>query len=296
MSANPVFNRIDKEAGGYAGFGRGSQQHPGQMPPPQGRPRHPGMPAGAQNPSATMSDQQLQDLYSQPAAGPGQTGRLTVDDVVMKALGLFAIVLGVAAAVWFFVGPLTGLTTTLWLVGMFGSLGLGMLIAFKKEVSVPLILTHAVLQGLFVGAISATFAAAYDGVVTTAVVSTMGTLAGMFFAWKTGFIKVTSKSRRIFGLMVWGYLIFALVNIGASFMGFGDGWGIYGGPLGIIVSLFGVGMASYSLAVDFDSIDRGVKAGAPEQYSWLMGHGLVASLVWLYIEFLRLFAILANND
>lgn len=297
MANNPVFNRIDKEASGYAGFGAPQQGAPqGYAQGQQGAPvAYPGA-------SETMTPEQLQQMYAQAPAGPAQTGRLTLDDVIMKSLGLFVVVLAVAAASWFLTAPDTAtgeispLTMPIWLLGMFGSLGLSFAIAFSKKVNVPLILAHAVLQGAFLGAISVYFNAIYPGVVTTAVVATMATFAGMFIAWKVGLIKVTSKSRRIFGMMAMGYLVFALVNVGASFLGFGDGWGIYGGPLGILVSLFGVGMASYSLAVDFDSIDRGIKAGAPEKYSWLMGHGLVASLVWLYIEFLRLFAILSNNN
>lgn len=301
MASNPVFNRINREAGQYAGFGTPQQQQGyGQAPPPQGQPyrQQPG-PTGY-GPSESMSDEQLEQMYGQAPAGPAQTGRLTLDDVVMKSLGLFSIVLVVAAATWMFVAPdeqgrISSLAMPIWLLGMFGSLGLGMAIAFSKSVNVPLIVAHAVLQGAFLGAVSVVFNTLYNGVVPTAVVATLGTFAGMFLAWKIGFIKVTSKSRRIFGMMAMGYLVFALVNVGASFMGFGGGWGIYGGPLGIIVSLLGVALASYSLAVDFDSIDRGIRAGAPEKYSWLMGHGLVASLVWLYIEFLRLFAILQSD-
>jgi uncharacterized YccA/Bax inhibitor family protein len=179
---------------------------------------------------------------------------------------------------------------------MFGSLALSFAIGFSKKVNVPLIMVHAVLQGLFLGAISVSFNNAYDGVVTTAVVATVATFAGMFIGWKMGFIKVTSKSRRIFGMVAMGYLVFLLVNLGASFLGAGDGWGIYGSQFGWLIALAGVGLASYSLAVDFDSIDRAVRGGAPQKYSWLLGHGLVASLVWLYIEFLRLFAILQGND
>jgi uncharacterized YccA/Bax inhibitor family protein len=292
MAVNPVFNRIDKEAaqGGYAGFG----SQPSSYPPPQGAPTLPAQ-GGYPGPSETLSNEQLQSMYSQAPAGPAQTGRLTLDDVVMKSLMLFGVVLAVTGATWFLVGDQPRLTMPLWLLGMFGSLALSFAIGFSKKVNVPLILVHAVLQGLFLGAISPTFDAMYPGVVTTAVVATMATFAGMFIAWKSGFIKVTSKSRRIFGMMAMGYLVFLLVNIGASFLGFGDGWGIYGGPLGVIISLFGVGMASYSLAVDFDSIDRAVRGGAPEKYSWLLGHGLVASLVWLYIEFLRLFSILQRD-
>ena len=102
------------------------------------------------------------------------------------------------------------------------------------------------------------------------------------------------QHRRIFGMMAMGYMVFLLINIGASLFGFGNVYAS-GGILAILICLFGVGMASYSLAIDFDSIDRAVGAGAPEKYSWLLGHGLVASLVWLYIEFLRLFAVLQND-
>lgn len=300
MATNPVFNRIDKEAQQYAGFNQAPQQgqaapqgqpHQG-YPAPQGQPQ---MPMGHPGASESMSPEQLEQMYRQAPAGPADTGRLTLDDVVMKSMALFGIVLVVAAGAWFFVGSQPQLAMPIWLLGMFGSLGLSFAIAFQKKVNVPLIVAHAVLQGLFLGAVSVTFNTMWPGVVTSAVVATMGTFAGMFIAWKVGFIKVTSKSRRIFGMMAMGYLVFMLLNIGASFLGMGDGWGIYGGPLGIIVSLLGVALASYSLAVDFDSIDRGVKAGAPEKYSWLMGHGLVASLVWLYIEFLRLFAILQSD-
>lgn len=298
MGMNPVFNRIDKEAAQsqYAGFGAapGQQQHGQGAPqgygPPQGAPQMP--PPGY---GAPQHSDNLEDLYNQPPAGPAQTGRVTLDDVVMKTLGLFALVLATAAGAWFVVGAQPELAMPVWLGGMFGSLALSFVIAFQKKVSVPLIVVHAALQGLFVGAVSVTFEAMWPGIVSTAVIATLSTFAGMFIAWKVGIIRVTSKSRRIFGMMAIGYLVFLLVNFGASMMGAGDGWGIYGGSFGILISLFGVAMASYSLAISFDTVDRGIAAGAPQQYSWLMGHGIIASLVWLYIEFLRLLAILQQR-
>jgi uncharacterized YccA/Bax inhibitor family protein len=281
MATNPVFNRINKETG-YAGFG-----------PQQGQPqRAPQQPMGYPGASETMTPQQLEQMYQQAPAGPVQTGRVTLDDVIMKSLALFALVLVSGAATWFLVGAQPGIAMPVWLLGMAGSLGLSFVIAFSKKVNVPVILGHAVLQGLFIGAVSVTFEAAWPGIVSTAVVATLATFAGMFIGWKMGFIKVTDKSRRIFGMAAIGYLVFLLINLGASFMGFGDGWGIFGSQFGWLIALLGVGLASYSLAVDFDTVDRAVAAGAPQQYSWLMGHGLIASLVWLYIEFLRLFAIL----
>ncbi len=304
MATNPVFNRINRETSGYAGFGNAPQQGGGQFTPPRGAPqRGPGAPRTHPGPSESMSNKQLEQMYGQAPASPQQTGRVTLDDVVMKSLLLFSIVLAVAGAAWFLVQPVANadgtqsmnpLAMPIWLLGMFGSLGLSFAIARSRSVNVPLIMVHAVLQGAFLGAVSAVFSAAYPGIVSSAVIATLGTFAGMFLAWKIGFIKVTSKSRRIFGMMSMGYLVFLLINIGSSFLGFGS---VYsnGGPLAIGICLFGVGMASYSLAIDFDSIDKAVSTGAPEKYSWLMGHGLIASLVWLYIEFLRLFAVLQNN-
>jgi len=117
----------------------------------------------------------------------------------------------------------------------------------------------------------------------------------MFLGWKFNIIRVTDRSRRIFGMAILGYLLFSLVNVVVSFMGVGSGFGIGGkGILGIGISVLGVGLASYSLAIDFDSIDRAVAAQLPEKYSWLLAHGLIVTLVWLYLEILRLLARMRN--
>jgi len=279
--ANPVFDRLDKQIakGDYAGFDR---RRPAS-----------GMSAGS-GVQDSLNSQQLQDLYNQPSAGPVQMQRVTLDDVVMKTLGLFSIVVLVGAATWYYVAgqPSTSPTPmALMLAGMFGGLGVGLLIAFKKTINVPLIVTYAVLEGVLVGAISQVFNERYPGIVSTAVIATLCTFAGMLLGYKTGLIKVTEKSRRIFGMAIMGYLLFGLVNLVASFMGVGGGWGFGGvGPMGIVISVLGVGLASYSLAIDFDSVSRAVDAQLPEKYSWLLAHGFIVTLVWLYLEILRLLA------
>jgi uncharacterized YccA/Bax inhibitor family protein len=220
--------------------------------------------------------------------------RVTLDDVVMKTLGLFSIVLVVAAVTWYYVAGLPVESPTpmvLMLAGMSGGLGVGLFIAFKKTINVPLIVTYAVLEGVLVGAISEVFNQRWPGIVTTAVIATLCTFAGMLLGYKTGLIKVTDKSRRIFGMAIMGYLLFGLVNLVAAFMGVGSGFGFGGaGPIGIAISVLGVGLASYSLAIDFDSVSRAVNAQLPERYSWLLAHGFIVTLVWLYLEFLRLLA------
>ena len=285
MASNPVFSRIDDQIkkGGYAGFDRG----PGTS-----------RTTGGAGPQDSLNPAQLQDLYNQPSAGPVQTGRVTLDDVVMKTLGLFSVVLIFATASWFAVAGNVDLILPLVFGGMLGGLAIGLVIAFKKTISVPLIVLYSALEGILVGAISSMFNASpkYQGLVTTAVIATLSTFVGMFLGWKFGLIKVTDKSRRIFGMAIIGYLLFSLANVVASFMGVGQGWGFGGknGMLGIGISVLGVGLASYSLAIDFDSVDRAVKAQLPEKYSWLLAHGLIVTLVWLYLEILRLLARMRN--
>ena len=276
--ANPVFDRLDKQItkGDYASFDRG----PAVSTTSAG--------SGVQD---SLDSQQLQDLYNQPSARSVQMQRVTLDDVVMKTLGLFTIVVLVGAVTWVTVAGNVTLSMPLMLAGMFGGLAVGLVIAFKKTISVPLIVLYAVLEGVLVGAISMVFEQRWPGVVTTAVIATVCTFAGMLLGYKTGLIKVTDKSRRIFGMAIMGYLLFGLVNVVAAFMGVGQGWGFGGtGLMGIGISVLGVGLASYSLAIDFDSVSRAVDAQLPERYSWLLAHGFIVTLVWLYLEMLRLLA------
>ncbi|MGB8383626.1 MAG: Bax inhibitor-1/YccA family protein [Dermatophilaceae bacterium] len=281
--SNPVFSRIDKQLDQqpYAGFGQPQQQQQPQQWSQTG-------PTAYQD---QLSADQLERMYQQPPAGPVAMGRVTFDDVIMKTLGLFALLVVVAGVSWAVTAGSPGLTTPVWLLGMFGGLAVGLAIAFMKKVSVPLIVTYAVLEGAFVGAFSRVMEQAYPGIVVTAVLATLCTFAGMFLGYKTGLVKVTNKSRRIFGFAIMGYLLFSLVNVFALFLGLTTGWGFGGsGLLGIGISLLGVGLASYSLAIDFDSIDHAVRVGAPERFSWLLAHGLIVSVVWLYLEIVRLLA------
>jgi len=272
---NPIFQRIEKDMrSGYAGFGAAQHQ---QVP---------------QDRVTPMSPQQLDDLYTSPSATQVQAGRVTFDDVIMKALGLFTLVVVVAGATWVYTRSIApALTMPAMWGGMIGTLVLGFVIAFKKTISIPLILTYAVLEGLFVGAISMVLEQVYPGIVATAVLATVCTFAGMFVGYRTGLVKVTSRTRRIFAFAAMGYFLFSLVNVFTQAVGWTQGWGIGDSSgLGVVISVIGVGLASYSLAVDFDSIDQGVRAGLPQKYSWLFAHGLIVSLVWLYIEILRLLA------
>lgn len=305
--SNPVFDRIDKDIrSGYAGFGSGPGQGgraaqssgPGSTPPgyPPGYGAPP--PASYQQYSDQLSPQQLDAMYQSPSAGPVATGRMTVDDVVMKGATLFGLLLVTAIASWFLVPVAPGVAGVLLLGSVVATLGLGLFIAFKKTVSVPLIVSYALVEGVLVGTVSRFYEARWSGIVTTAVLATLSVFAGMFIGWKSGFIKVTSKSRRIFSMAIMGYLIFALVNFVVAMFGGNQGFGIFarGSTMGILISVLAVGLASYALAMDFDSIDRAVAAQVPQKYSWLLAHGLIVTLVWLYLEILRLISHFSSSD
>jgi uncharacterized YccA/Bax inhibitor family protein len=288
---NPVFDRLNKqiEKERYAGFGS-----------PQGGQQAQQGTQAATTGYATqdaMTAQQLNELYAQPPAGPVDTGRVTVDDVVVKSITLFVVTVAVAFVSWFWTEANTDMTLPFWLGGMFGTLILGFVIAFMKKVSVPLLMVYAVLQGAFLGAFSQYIASIpdYDGVVQMAVLATLCVFVAMYVGYATGFVKVNDKTRRMFFFAIVGYGLFSLLQVVLLMTGVIDGWGFGGsGPLGIGLSILGVGLASYSLAIDFDTIDRAVQLGAPKKYSWLLAHGLIVSLVWLYIEFVRLFARLRD--
>jgi uncharacterized YccA/Bax inhibitor family protein len=285
-SSNPVFSQVNREIKqGYAGF---DQQRAGRQPGYN--------PAGMQGVQDRVTSDQLEQMYDAPPAGPIQTGRLTFDDVIMKTLGLFVLLVAAAAGSWFLSRGNPALLMPMWIGGALGGLVVALAVIFMKTISVPLIVLYAVLEGVFLGAFSQVMEQRWPGIVMTAVVATLCTFAGMFAGYRFGLIKVTSRSRKIFGMMMIGYLLFSIVNVIGLMLGWTSGWGFGGsGLLGIGISLLGVGLASYSLAVDFDDIAIAVRAGMPEKFSWKLAFGLIVTLVWLYLEILRLLAILRGD-
>jgi uncharacterized YccA/Bax inhibitor family protein len=248
---------------------------------------------------ATMSDRQLQEMYDAPAATPLQTRRLTLDDVVMKTVAMFAVLLVTAALAWVAV-PETGMALPL--VGMIGGLVLGLVITFKQVTNPVAHLAYAALEGLLVGGISRYYqdyvaASGSDAnIVGQAVLGTLAAFVSMLVLYRTGIIKASPKFTKMLVTAMGAYLIIALASFVAAMFGVGDGWGFRTGGLGLLLCAAGVALASFSLILDFDFIEKAVKNGAPERTAWLCAFGLVVTLVWLYLELLRLLAILQGRD
>ncbi len=231
----------------------------------------------------------LDQLYEAPSATTADTGRLTYDDVIMKTAGLLAVLVLTGAATWI-------LAPGLWIVGAVVGLVLGLVNAFKKSPSPALILLYAAAEGVFLGGISAFFEAQYKGLVGQAVLATLAVFGTSLVLFRSGKVRVTPKFTKVLMLSMVGYLAYSFLNV--VLMLFGVGGGTYGplrsGLLGIAVGLVAVGLAAMSLIVDFDSIQRGVRQGVPAKFAWSAAFGLVVTLVWLYLELLRLLAILRN--
>ncbi len=233
--------------------------------------------------------------FQQVTAGGG--ARLTINDVIIKGLLVFAVTVIFAVIGW---NVVISMPWTMW-VGMIGGLGLGLWNAFKKVPSPPLILLYAAFQGVFLGGISNFYntlalSNEYQGIVLQAVVATMTTFGVMLTLYLTGVIKVTKKFQSVMMVALVSYLLIGVASLIASLFGVGGGWGFYGiDGIGLIICVLGVLIASFFLLLDFEAISQGIKQGAPERESWRMAFGLLVTLIWLYLEFLRLLSIFTRN-
>ena len=249
------------------GHGRAPGQQPGYGQAPAGYGQ-----AGPQS----VSPQQLSQLeaqYGAPSATNVDRGRMTYDDVIIRTAGIFAMILVVGALSWNLVSnpDTVALGYPVMIVGAVGALVLGLVNSFKKEPSPVLIMLYALFEGAMLGAISGVMEILYPGIVVQAVLATLATFTVMLCAYKFAGFRVVDDP--------WGLR-------GVEIMGI---------PLGLIIGVLAVAMASFSLAMDFEAIQRGVERGLPTKYAWAGAFGLVVTIVWLYVEFLRILAILRDN-
>lgn len=269
---NPLFNSKTFQSdarGGTVGFGTAAAQQTVQ-----------------QN---QMSAQQLQDMYNQPAAGPLQTGRMTINDVVAKTLICFALVIIGAAVGW----QLPALMLPAVIIGLV----LGLVNSFKREVSPVLVALYAAAEGIFLGGISGVFESMYPGIVMQAVLATFSVFAVTLVLYRSGKYRATPRMTKMFMIAMIGYLVFSLLNLVLMLTGAVDGmFGLRSGWIGLAIGALAVLLATYSLVLDFTQIQEAVAHGAPEKFAWRCAFGLTVTMVWLYVEILRILAILRGDD
>lgn len=181
--------------------------------------------------------------------------------------------------------------------GAFGGLALVIWMSFQPQRSAVLAPIYALLEGLFVGAVSAKYAGILGGfAIIQAVALTMALLFAMIFVYKTGLIKVTQKFRSGIIMATVGIFLVYMMSIGLSFFGITIPYLHQGGVIGIGISVFILGIATLNLLLDFDNIDRAAAGRAPKYMEWFCAMGLIVTLVWIYIEVLRLISMISSSD
>ena len=229
------------------------------------------------------SPDQLDALYQAPAASSARTGRMTMDDVVTRTGILFTVLVVVGAAAW-----TLKLGGAFLMIGLIGGFILAMVNSFSSKVRPGAVIAYAGFQGIALGSLSRVYETIYPGIVGQAILGTICAFTGVLLAYRSGRIRVTPRFQRIvMGAMVW-YLLLGLVAIFVP--------GLRGGGTGLLIAAAGVALASFFLVLDFDQIAQGVKAGVPEQESWRAAFGLMVTVVWMYLEILRLLSILRSNN
>ncbi|CAM3835018.1 Bax inhibitor-1/YccA family membrane protein [Nocardiopsis rhodophaea] len=288
-SSNPVMKRAMRSA--QPGYGQPYQAPYGQGGPYQQQ--YAGYPQPGQPPYG-------QPGYGQASGQPPMSAEdarpMSIDDVVIRSAMTIGMVI-LTAAITFFLFPANpGLGMALTFGGMLGGLVLGLIIAFKGSTNPALILIYAALEGMFVGGISRIFelsaGTAPGQLVTQAVLGTIVAFAAMLAMYRMRIIRVTNTFVKVVSVALVAALVMVLLNLVVSFF-IPGGLGLReAGPLGIIVSLVMIVIACATLAIEFKGIEDGIAAGVPNKLAWHFAFGLTVSLVWLYIEMLRLFWML----
>jgi len=229
-------------------------------------------------------------LYNDVRAYGGET--MTVQGVIFKTLISLMLVLMTAGYTWIkFAETQNPAAVAPWMIGgAIAGFALAMATVFKKEWSPVTAPLYALAEGLFIGGISAIFEYSYSGIVFQAACLTFGTTFAMLLVYQSGLIRVTETFKMVLMTATGGIAIVYFVSFILSFFGISVPF-IYGsGLFGILFSLFVVGIAALNLVMDFDFIKKGSSAGAPKYMEWYGSFALMVTLIWLYIEFLRLLA------
>lgn len=228
-------------------------------------------------------------------------GTMTAKGTAMKSLLLLIMVLAGASYTWkIFYEAINPASVQPWLWGgAIGGFVVALIISFKPNMAQYLAPIYAVLQGLFLGAISAMFNQAFaesaPGIVINAVLLTMVTAFVMFLIYRTGLIKVNDKFIRIISIAVGALALYYFVTIILSLFGVNLVMLHNSGPLSIGISLVIIGVAAFSLMLDFNFIEKASAAGAPKYMEWYGAFGLMVTLIWLYLEILKLLAKFAGS-
>ena len=250
------------------------------------------------------SNPTLKDNAFENLASADGTQQMTIEGTVNKTGILLLLVIASAAMVWSKAMPILAQNIMpTWLMptmigGALGGFGMAMVVIFNKKsagVTAPI---YAVVEGLFLGAVSAMYASQYEGIVLQAVMLTFGVFISLLMLYKAKIIRATEKFKTGIMAATGGIMMVYIVSMVMGFFNGGVGIGVLSAatPMGIGISLVIVTIAALNLIMDFDFIEKASEAGAPKYMEWYGAFGLMVTLVWLYLEILRLLSKLNRRE
>ena len=322
--ANPVMNSIVKDwstqqttPAGYPtmpGYQPASQQAPnpyaGQANPyaAQQAPAY-GQPTGYGNPQAYGQQQgaygdpmaSYEAMMTAPAADAVDRGRMTYDDVVVKSLICFGLLLAGATVGWMMGLASPFIAVTSMFVGCLVTLGLGLFVQFSKKVRPGAIVVYSLVEGFVLGALSCAFEMMYPGIVVSAVLATLVVIGVTLGAFTMGFVRNSNTLTRVAGIGSFAFFIYYMASLFLSGTGLVNmavvrNITVFGIPLGIIIGVLAVFIGVLCLVRDFDAVKVGVANNVPEKYSWLCTFAIMTDVIWIYLEILKILSYLMRRD
>ena len=325
--ANPVMNSIVKDWSTQSTTPAGYPEMPGYQPASaqaqnpyagatnpygtqqgvyySGQPVYGTAQAGAEGyPVSSSYEEQMasyEAMMNAPAADAVDRGTMTYDDVVVKSLMCFGLLLVGAVAGWMSGMVAIGAAMLVALAACVVTIGLAVFIQFSKKVRPGAIVAYSLVEGFVLGALSCAFEMRYPGIVVSAVLATLVVIGVTLGAFTMGFVRNSSTLTRVAGIGSFAFFSYYLFSFALSLTGFVNMRAVnnitlFGIPLGLIIGVLAVFIGVLCLVRDFDAVKVGVANNVPEKYSWLCTFAIMTDVIWIYLEILKILSYLMRRD
>ncbi|MBS4998673.1 MAG: Bax inhibitor-1/YccA family protein [Actinomyces sp.] len=263
---------------------------------PQGSPTGYPAPSGYEEQMASY-----EAMMNAPAADAVDRGTMTYDDVVVKSLMCFGLLLVGAVAGWMSGMVAIGAAMLVALAACVVTIGLAVFIQFSKKVRPGAIVAYSLVEGFVLGALSCAFEMRYPGIVVSAVLATLVVIGVTLGAFTMGFVRNSSTLTRVAGIGSFAFFSYYLFSFALSLTGFVNMRAVnnitlFGIPLGLIIGVLAVFIGVLCLVRDFDAVKVGVANNVPEKYSWLCTFAIMTDVIWIYLEILKILSYLMRRD
>ena len=240
-------------------------------------------------------------MMNAPAADAVDRGMMTFDDVVVKSIMCFGLLLVGAVAGWMTGIVAMGVALVLFFASCAVTLGLAIFIQFSKKIRPGAIVTYSLVEGFSLGVISYTFEAYFPGIVISAVLATLVVIGTTLAAFMMGFVRNSSTLTRVAGIGSIAFFFYYLVTFALSLSGMVNmravnSITVFGIPLGVIIGVLAVFIGVLCLVRDFDAVKVGVANNVPEKYSWPCTFAIMTDVIWIYLEILKILSYLMRRD